>query len=360
MKKIVTILGARPQFVKAAVLSRIINQHGKIQEVIIHTGQHYDDNMSKVFFEEMQIPKPKYNLNVNGLGHGAMTGQMLEKIEEVLLIEKPDAVVVYGDTNSTLAGALAAQKMGIKIAHVEAGLRSYNMTMPEEVNRILTDRISNLLLCPTQTAIDNLKNEGFDKHAIEITNSGDIMKDAVSFYGELSKEKATILQSENLKANNFVLATIHRQENTDDIKVLKGIFEGLTEVNKQQKVVMPLHPRTRAILLKHDLTYPLTYIEPVGYFDMLALLSNCSLVVTDSGGLQKEAFFNKKACVIARKETEWVELVKNGYATLVGGSSKQMIEAYRRLSAKDLDFSMPLYGERVGESIYKAIEELVC
>ncbi len=359
MKKIVTILGARPQFVKAAVLSNVINKYDTIKEVIVHTGQHYDNNMSAVFFEEMQIPKPQYNLNINGLGHGAMTGQMLEKIEEVLLLEKPDAMVVYGDTNSTLAGALAAQKLGIKIVHIEAGLRSYNMAMPEEVNRILTDRISNLLLCPTQTAIDNLKNEGFDKHPIKMVNSGDIMKDAVSFYGKLSKEKATVLQSEKLETNNFVLATIHRQENTDDIEVLKRIFEGLTEINKYQKVVMPLHPRTKSILSKHNLTYPLTFIEPVGYFDMLALLSNCSLVVTDSGGLQKEAFFNKKACLIAREETEWIELVKHGFAELVGSDSVKMVASYRQLLQKQHDFTMPLYGDKVAETIHEEIVKMI-
>ncbi len=359
MKKIVTILGARPQFVKAAVLSRIILEHQNIQEIIIHTGQHYDDNMSRVFFDEMQIPKPKYNLNINGLSHGAMTGQMLAKIEEVLLFEKPDAIVVFGDTNSTLAGALAAQKMGIKVIHIEAGLRSYNMAMPEEVNRILTDRISDLLLCPTQIAINNLAKEGFDKHDIKIVKSGDIMKDAVAFYGKLSQEKATVLESENLKGNEFVLATIHRQENTDDVNVLKEIFDGLTKIHHLKKVVMPLHPRTKSILEKHQLSYPITFINPVGYFDMLALLSNCTLVVTDSGGLQKEAFFNKKACVIAREETEWIELVNDGFAELVGGDADKMLQSYKSLIDKKHDFSKTLYGNQVGEAIYSEIEQLL-
>ncbi|MGY5355996.1 non-hydrolyzing UDP-N-acetylglucosamine 2-epimerase [Wenyingzhuangia sp. IMCC45467] len=359
MKKIVTILGARPQFVKAAVLSRVIVEYNEIEEVIVHTGQHYDNNMSMVFFEEMQIPVPKYNLNINGLSHGAMTGQMLAKIEDVLLYEKPDAVVVYGDTNSTLAGALAAQKIGIKVIHIEAGLRSFNMSMPEEVNRIVTDRIANLLLCPTQTAIDNLEKEGFKNHDIKIVNSGDIMKDAVEFYGALSQEKATVIEKHQLQKNEFVLATIHRQENTDDIHALKGIFEGLTAIHQHKKVVMPLHPRTKSILEKQKLNYPITFIEPVGYFDMLALLQNCALVVTDSGGLQKEAFFNKKACVIAREETEWVELVYNGFATLVGSDTQKMQEAYQYHNSANHDFSMSLYGNQVGETIYKEIKMLI-
>ena len=215
MKKIVTILGARPQFVKGAVLSRVIQNHDEVEEVIVHTGQHYDANMSAVFFDEMQIPRPKYNLNINGLGHGAMTGQMMEKIEEVLLKEKPDAVVVYGDTNSTIAGALTAKKLHIKVVHIEAGLRSFNMQMPEEVNRIVTDRIADLLSCPTETAIQNLQKEGFDNLPIQIEQHGDIMKDAVEFYSEISEEKATVLQKNNLQKEAFVLATIHRQENTD-------------------------------------------------------------------------------------------------------------------------------------------------
>lgn len=359
MKKIVTILGARPQFVKAAVLSRAIASKKEVEEVIIHTGQHYDANMSAVFFDEMNIPHPKYNLNINGLGHGAMTGQMLEKIEAVLVDEQPDGVVVYGDTNSTLAGALAAQKLGIKVIHIEAGLRSNNMSMPEEVNRILTDRISSLLICPTDTAIDNLTKEGFEHHDIKIVKSGDIMKDAVAYYSELSEQKATVLEAYNLKKEAFVLATIHRQENTDDIDILKGIFEGLTAIHQQKQVVIPLHPRTKAILEKNKLTYPLTFIEPVGYFDMLALLKNCQLVVTDSGGLQKEAFFNKKPCLIARKETEWVELVTNGYAELVAGDSFKMVNSYKKIITKNLDFSLPLYGNQVGESIYQEIFSLL-
>ncbi|MDB4297183.1 UDP-N-acetylglucosamine 2-epimerase (non-hydrolyzing) [Flavobacteriaceae bacterium] len=359
MKKIVTILGARPQFVKAAVLSRAIQQESELEEVIVHTGQHYDANMSAVFFDEMQIPKPKYNLQINGLNHGAMTGQMLEKIEQILVDEKPDAIVVFGDTNSTLAGALAAQKLGIKVVHIEAGLRSFNMAMPEEVNRILTDRISDLLLCPTQTAIDNLQQEGFKNHKIKIVQSGDIMKDAVAFYSQFIQEKSTVLKANNLQSNKFVLATIHRQENTDAIENLKPIFEGLSLIHKDKEVVMPLHPRTKAILEKHNLNYPITFINPVGYFDMLALLSNCALVITDSGGLQKEAFFNNKPCVIAREETEWVELVNHNFAKIVGSNTNKMLAAVSHFSNKKLDFTMPLYGNNVAHIMCKEILKLV-
>jgi UDP-GlcNAc3NAcA epimerase len=359
MKKIVTILGARPQFVKAAVLSRVISNHQDLEEIIVHTGQHYDSNMSAVFFEEMQIPNPKYNLKVNGLGHGAMTGQMMEKIEEILLIEKPEAVVIYGDTNSTIAGALTAKKLHIKVIHIEAGLRSFNMEMPEEVNRILTDRISDLLLCPTSSAIDNLKNEGFDELSNLVVNCGDIMKDAVVYYSHTSAEKSSIISDLNLVSNEFVLATIHRQENTEDIAKLKAIFEGLERISKTKQVVLPLHPRTKKILTDNALTYNLKFIEPIGYFDMLELLKNCNLVITDSGGLQKEAFFNKKNCIIAREETEWVELLDNGFARIVGSNSKDMMDAFEDFQNSTADFSIDLYGNDVGEKMHSEIVKLL-
>ena len=359
MKKIVTILGARPQFVKAAVLSRVISKYHKEEEVIIHTGQHYDANMSDIFFDEMEIPKPKYNLAINGLSHGAMTGQMLSKIEEVLLAEKPDLVVVYGDTNSTLAGSLSAKKLHIKVAHVEAGLRSFNMKMPEEINRILTDRISDLLLCPTGTAIDNLKMEGFENMPSKIVRSGDIMKDAVEFYSEISQEKSTIIADLKLKKNEFALATIHRQENTDDLEKLKSIFKGLEAISKEKNVLMPLHPRTRAILEKNKLNFNIKFIDPVGYFDMLELLKNCNLVVTDSGGLQKEAFFNKKHCIVAREETEWVELVSNGFANIVGSDSVKMVDSFKFFQNLHLDFNIDLFGNNVGEKIYHEIMSIL-
>lgn len=359
MKKVVTILGARPQFVKGAVLSRVIQKHNKVEEIIVHTGQHFDANMSAVFFEEMQIPKPKYNLNINGLNHGAMTGQMLEKIEEILLVEKPDVVVVYGDTNSTLAGTLAAKKLHIKVVHVEAGLRSFNMQMPEEINRILTDRIANLLSCPTEIAVSNLKNEGFDSFDTLIEKHGDIMKDAVEFYSKVSEEKSTIIKDLGLVKNEFVLATIHRQENTDDKEKLTNIFEALEKINVSKKVVLPLHPRTKKMLDEYKLKPNVTFIEPVGYFSMLELLKNCALIVTDSGGLQKEAFFNKKFCVIAREETEWKELVDNGYAAITGANSEKIETHFQQFLTLSKDFKESLYGDNVGEKIYKSILKLI-
>ena len=359
MKKIVTILGARPQFVKAAVLSRIIAMKNEFSEVIVHTGQHFDANMSEVFFKEMEIPRPKYNFDINGMGHGAMTGRMLEKIEEVLLIEKPALVVVYGDTNSTLAGALAAKKLGIRVVHVEAGLRSFNMAMPEEVNRILTDRIADLLLCPTTTAVSNLKTEGFDNINAKIELCGDIMHDAVDFYGKLSETRSAIIDELGLNQKVFVLATIHRQENTDDPERLKAIIQGLNSISDGSLVVMPLHPRTKALLGKYELGFKGLLIDPVGYFDMLQLLKYCKLVITDSGGLQKEAYFNEKPCLIAREETEWVELVEEGYATIVGSDSEKMVAHSKHYLDEPIEFKPGLYGNDVGMSIYKSIKTII-
>ena len=359
MKKIVTILGARPQFVKAAVLSRIIKKHNNIEEIIVHTGQHFDSNMSAIFFDEMMIPKPKYNLEINSMSHGAMTGLMLLEIEKVLIEEVPDAVVVYGDTNSTIAGALAAKKMHIKVVHIEAGLRSFNMKMPEEINRIATDRISDLLSCPTETALDNLKKEGYDNLQILVEKHGDIMKDAVSYYGQFSKEKSSIIIDEKLQKNHFVLATIHRQENTDDEKKLRSIFLGLEEIHKTHTVILPMHPRTKAVLNKLSIHPKIQMIEPVGYYDMLELLKNCSMVITDSGGLQKEAFFNKKQCIVVREETEWVELVAYGFAKVVGSNTKKILQTFDTYKEMKKDFSVELYGNNVGEKIYKSIDQLI-
>ncbi len=359
MKKIVTVLGARPQFIKAAVLSRIIKEMSEIEEIIIHTGQHFDENMSDVFFQEMQIPKPKYNLNVNNLSHGAMTGRMLEEIEKTLVKENPDAVVVYGDTNSTLAGVLAAKKLHIKTVHIEAGLRSFNMKMPEEVNRILTDRISDLLSCPTQTAVNNLKLEGYDNLSAIVEKHGDIMKDAVDFYSDFSSEKSSIISNLNLTRSNFVLATIHRQENTNDSKKLNAIFNALDNIYLKKPVILPLHPRTKEKLKEYKVKTKVKLIDPVGYFDMLELLKNCSLVITDSGGLQKESYFNKKPCVVLREETEWSELVNYGYATLVGSNTKKIIQSFSDFSLTQTDFSRDLYGSNVGEKIYNSILSLI-
>jgi UDP-GlcNAc3NAcA epimerase len=359
MKKVVTVIGARPQFVKAAVLSKIIKKHNTIQEVIIHTGQHFDANMSAVFFEEMMIPKPAYNLEVNSLSHAAMTGQMMGKIEEILEIERPEALIVYGDTNSTIAGALAAKKMNIKVVHIEAGLRSFNMNMPEEINRILTDRISDLLCCPSQGAINNLHNEGFQNLPVLIENHGDIMKDAVSYYSKFSVNKSSIIKDQKLQKNEFVLATIHRQENTDKISNLTAIFKALEEIHHTQPVILPLHPRTRMALEKVDIQPKINLIDPIGYYDMLELLKNCSMVITDSGGLQKEAFFAKKQCIVVRDETEWGELVAHGYAKVVGSNTKKIIQTFDTFRAIKKEFTIDLYGDNVGEKIYQSIYQLI-
>ncbi len=359
MKKVVTIVGARPQFIKGAVLSRIILRKKEIKEIIVHTGQHFDQNMSAVFFEEMQIPAPTYNLNINGLHHGAMTGQMLEKIEEVLLLEKPDAVVVYGDTNSTLAGAMAAKKLHIKVIHIEAGLRSFNMLMPEEINRIVTDRLSDLLSCPTDTAIRNLRSEGFDTFPANVEKHGDIMKDAVLFYAALAENKATVIQDLALEKNKFVLATIHRQENTDEKEVLQNIMQALDDIHAHIPVVLPLHPRTAKRLKEFGINTNVNVIPPQGYFDMLMLLKYCKVVITDSGGLQKEAFFNKKCCIVVREQTEWVELVDAGYASIVGSDKIKIKEEFNRYLTQETSFDATLYGTDVGEKIYESIKKLI-
>jgi UDP-GlcNAc3NAcA epimerase len=355
MKKILTIIGARPQFIKAAAVSRKVSDF-QMEEVIVHTGQHFDKNMSEIFFEEMEIPQPHYNLNINSMSHGAMTGRMMEEIEKVIKAEKPDILMVYGDTNSTIAGALAAKKALIKVAHVEAGLRSFNMAMPEEINRILTDRISDYLFCPTQTAIRNLKREGFDNFDCRIFHSGDVMYDAALYYSEKSGNKSTWAQKQNLNAGSFVLCTVHRQENTDDPIRLKSIVNALNKINKEKRVILPLHPRTRKILNETGLTLDFDPIEPVGYFDILELLKNASLVMTDSGGMQKEAYFFKKYCITLRDETEWVELVENKVNTLVGADTDKIISNFKNFTDKPFPLVESLYGD--GHSAEKILSIL--
>ena len=341
MKKIITVVGARPQFIKAATLSRQFKLLG-IEEKIIHTGQHFDANMSEIFFDEMEIPKPAYQLDIHGVSHGAMTGRMLEGIEKILMTEKPDGVLVYGDTNSTLAGALAAAKLHIPVIHVEAGLRSFNMEMPEEINRILTDRISNALFCPTDTAVNNLMREGFDNMPIQIIKNGDVMQDAAMYYADKAQLKSDIIRKAGL--NKFVLATIHRQENTDNPENLKNIIEGLNAIHKEITVVVPMHPRTRNILAQNYQLPDFTIIDPVGYFDMIMLLKSCEMVITDSGGVQKEAFFFAKHCITLREQTEWVELVENGFNLLVGSDIDKLRDAFDFFRTKKSDFSINLYG----------------
>ena len=324
--KILTVLGARPQFIKASVVSHAIATTPGLTEVLVHTGQHFDANMSDVFFAELSMNKPDYFLDIHGGTHGAMTGRMLEAVEKVLLQEKPDAVLVYGDTNSTLAGALAAAKLHIPVAHVEAGLRSFNMAMPEEVNRILTDRISRWLFTPTQAATANLQREGYA--ADNIMEVGDVMYDVALHHGSRVQPGTGLMAQLGVAENNSVLATIHRQENTDHPQRLAAIVEALTATAHTLPVVWPLHPRTRAVLQMAGqldaLAQHVKLIEPVGYLDMVQLEKFAALIATDSGGVQKEAFFYRVPCVTLRDETEWVELVEAGWNRLappVGGQS---------------------------------------
>jgi UDP-GlcNAc3NAcA epimerase len=340
--KIATIIGARPQFIKAAAVSRAIAAQPDINEVIIHTGQHFDHNMSKVFFEELNIPMPAHNLDIHSLNHGAMTGRMLEKIEQILIQEKADMVMVYGDTNSTLAGALAASKLHIPVAHVEAGLRSYNMLMPEEVNRILTDRVSKFLFCPTQAAVSNLKKEGFGYFDCQVVQCGDVMFDAALYYASRAQKPDFDIPE------HFVLATLHRAENTDDPARLQSIIQALLSVSDQIPVVLPIHPRTRNILEKNNMianASGLKLIPPVGYLNMIYMLDHCDLVMTDSGGLQKEAYFFSKPCITLRTETEWVELVVAGVNKLAGFDTRNILEKFHNFQSKTVDFPANLYGD---------------
>ena len=352
--KVVTIVGARPQFVKAAAVSRVLKSHASIDEIILHTGQHYDDSMSEVFFREMEIPKPFINLEIKSSLHGEMTAQMLTGIEKVLIDKRPDAVLVYGDTNSTLAGALAAAKLQIKLVHVEAGLRSFNMAMPEEINRILTDRISNLLCCPTDQAMMNLNNEGFDKLNLNVVKTGDVMQDAAIYYSQKSTENSTILKQ--LALDRFVLCTLHRQENTNDKLRLRNIVQAINEINAVVPVVLPLHPRTKKILAEEGLLPECIIIDPVGYFDMIELIKNSSLVMTDSGGLQKEAYFFSRFCITLRDETEWTELVENGFNYLVGADREKIVTIALKYLDQKLTSNIDLYGKGyASENIVNAI-----
>lgn len=342
--KLMTIVGARPQFVKAGALSRVLRDYSDIQEVLVHTGQHYDAGMSDIFFREMEIPQPDHSLSMGNLSHGAMTGRMMEALESLIVQERPDYVMVYGDTNSTLAGALAAKKLHCPVIHVEAGLRSYNMAMPEEINRILTDRISDLLFCPTKQAKANLKSEGFDSFPCRIILSGDVMEDAARYYAERIGKDDHLLHSLGLKHGQYVLATLHRQENVDDPVVLGRICAALDKVHAQWPVVLPLHPRTRARMDDMSVKTNAMILEPVGYFDMIRLLRDARLVLTDSGGLQKEAYFFRKFCVTLRPETEWVELVEHGYNILAGCDKQNILDAVDQLSHREWPWGEALYG----------------
>jgi UDP-N-acetylglucosamine 2-epimerase len=354
-KKIVSIVGARPQFVKAAPLSRALRE--TMTEILVHTGQHYDDNMSKLFFDEMGIPRPDYNLEVGSGGHGTQTGLMMERIEKVLLKEKPDFVTVYGDTNSTLAGAVDAAKLHIPVGHVEAGLRSRNRLMPEEINRIVADHCSDLLFCPTETAAGNLAGEGIVR-GVHVT--GDVMFDASLMFAETAGSRSTILRDLGIRPKEYFLCTIHRAENTDDAGRLAAIVEALCSLDKT--VVLPLHPRTRKLLSAHRLEEALKnrpavrVVDPVGYFDMIHLERNASAVLTDSGGVQKEAFFHRVPCITLRNETEWVETVREGWNTLAGADTAAIVDAVRALKIPASQ-GRPFGDGRAAERIARLIGE---
>lgn len=339
--KILTVIGARPQFIKASVVSKAISESKVLSEVIVHTGQHFDQNMSEVFFDQLKIPRPNHQLNAGGGSHGVMTGRMLIEIERIILAEKPDRVLVYGDTNSTLAGALAAAKLHIPVAHVEAGLRSFNMLMPEEINRILTDQLSDILFCPTDAAVKNLESEGFLNKRAQIHKVGDVMQDSALFFSKISKNFNTDLAD----GKQFILATIHRAENTDDASRLAEIVLALNELHrKTAPVIIPLHPRTQAAIAKLDLSLEAKIIDPLGYLEMLDLLQRCSLVLTDSGGLQKEAFFFGKYCLTIRDQTEWVELIEIGANRLVSADFEIILSAAKENIGRSVRDEKDLYG----------------
>jgi UDP-GlcNAc3NAcA epimerase len=366
--KILTVLGARPQFIKAAAVNRAIRRlnesthHETVQEVIVHTGQHFDANMSEVFFHELNIPKPNYNLGIASLGHGAMTGRMLEGVESLIQKELPNWVLVYGDTNSTLAGALAAAKLHIPVAHVEAGLRSYNMAMPEEVNRALTDRISHALFCPTKAAIENLMAEGYPfsqpgKQRQNIMNVGDVMYDVTLYYRD-RVAKSISLETWGLQEKNYALCTLHRAENTDDPRRLESILMALREINRSVRVVLPLHPRTRALLESRKHIYWLdniTVIEPIPYLQMQRLEMGAMIILTDSGGIQKESYFHRVPCITLRDETEWVETVEMGWNMVVGANYQLIVSAFNSFQIPSHNNDSP-YGN--GDAAAKIIQHL--
>ena len=385
--KICTIIGARPQFIKAAAVSRAIAAHNRdvsrltpnpslLTEIIIHTGQHYDNDMSAVFFRELEIPTPAYNLGIGSGRHGTQTGQMLAGIEEILLKEKPDWVLIYGDTNSTLAGALAASKLHIPIAHVEAGLRSFNRRMPEEINRVMADHLSTLLFCPSQTAVDNLRAEGIPSpltsdplprtcvsrtphlspHTPHVLIVGDVMADAFQFAAAKVSQKLDVLQRFKIEEKRYYLATVHRAENTDDEQRLYNIMNAFSKIAEKEIVILPLHPRTKKILgNKISMFNPaLRIIDPVGYFDIVALQKSALMILTDSGGMQKEAYWSQVPCITLRDETEWVETIETGWNVLAGADYDRIIQAV--VTIKPHMEQPPLYGD--GHAAEKIIEAL--
>jgi UDP-GlcNAc3NAcA epimerase len=342
--KILTVVGARPQFIKLAPLARELQRNSLIEHIIVHTGQHTDEYMSEVFFREINIPAPRYNLDIHSLGREDMIAKMHEGLTEIINKEKPNRVVVLGDTNSTLAGAQAAAQCGIPISHIEAGMRSFDMTMPEEINRIETDKLSSQLFCATAIAVQNLKNEGLDKHR-ELMQCGDIMYDAVLYHMHNITE-SSILKDLDLEGKEYILLTIHRAANTDDISKLKQIVEAINTLSVDNVVVFPIHPRTKKAIAKYDLRLNCITIDAVGYRDMMELMQNCSIVVTDSGGVQKEAYYFKKYCIILREQTEWVELIENRFGILVGADIKTIVDKTNSFKGKEFPASINnLYGK---------------
>lgn len=377
MLKIVTVIGARPQIIKAAALSRAIknNFSDRIREIIIHTGQHYDANMSQVFIDELGIPQPDYNLNIGSASHGVQTAGMIKGIEEILLVEKPDYLILYGDTNSTLAGAVAAAKIHIPVVHIEAGLRSYNKSMPEEINRIMCDHSSTLLFSPTKAGYTNLVREGFipdnkspftvDKPGI--FHCGDVMYDNSLFFNKIAEKNSAILEKNGLKKKPFILVTIHRDNNTDDQERLNAIFRAIYQISEenQLQIVLPLHPRTskkldealdKKLLENIRKSKLILLLPPVSFLDMIRLESNCKLVITDSGGVQKEAYFFEKPAIILRSETEWVEIVEQGCGIIVNADEKKIIHAFQNFSKKPNLQYPPLFGDgKASEFICRTI-----
>jgi len=377
--KLLTIIGARPQIIKAAAISRAIRNRfpDRIEEKILHTGQHYDANMSQVFFDELGIPHPDYNLNVGSGKHGEQTAKMIEGIENVLLSEHFDGIILYGDTNSTLAGAVAASKLHVPVYHIEAGLRSFNMSMPEEINRIVCDQLSTVLFAPTETAVENLKHEGFtdskarfaDGRSHSVVNLGDVMYDNSMYFASMAETRSDIMQRLGLQQNNFILATIHRDNNTDIPERLTSIFKALVEIAKNKpeyKIVLPLHPRT-AKLLVHNLDKQVYYefqileniicIPPASFFDIIVLERNSAVVLTDSGGVQKEAYFYERPCVIMRPETEWVEILQAGSGILADADTQKIIDATDALMTKTLSYPKVFGDANAAEHILQFILE---
>ncbi len=368
--KLINIVGARPQFIKAAVISRAIKAHNEtqagtaavIEEIIVHTGQHYDVNMNAVFFQELEIPEPRINLGVGSGSHGKMTGAMLEKIETVLIDLKPDHVMVYGDTNTTLAGALAAAKLHIPVAHVEAGLRSFNKRMPEEINRILTDHLASLLFCPTQTAVDNLTAENIHSG---VFLTGDVMHDSFLFYQEMARRKSTILKKLKLSAGQYALATVHRAENTDNPECLQKIFGAFAKIASDRfALIVPVHPRTRRRLEDSNMVFEsnahVRLIAPLSYLDMICLMANARGILTDSGGVQKEAYFAGVPCITLRNETEWPETLSGGWNRLAGTDPDSIINGFQQaVSAGERRVATAFGDGRSGEKIV-AITQREC